>query len=316
MNCIDCGQPKQPRNIKYIASFDGGGVRALFQVRLLQHIKKTFNVCLCQLFDMVVGTSMGGVVALTLAQNNKKSIDKYLEYFLDSDKMNRIADKSIFDRVFGIIQTEPIYDGKGKTKVFKQQFDENLFGDVNIPCVVTGYNLKECLPNYFCSWKEEDAKFPIVTLADITTAIPIYFPPIKVNDTWWIDGGIAISNPAVSAYVIGRKYFGPDTDIRIISMGTGIYQENWNEHNLAEWGPPRWIYHGLVDLLMSAPTQAVTTMMSELLGKNWLRLDSSDIKNVKLDDTREETIQLIIRDADNVFEKNKDAISKFFNQEN
>lgn len=310
--CLDCGQPmKKNRERKTVLSLDGGGVRALFQIKLLQRIKEEQKTCLCQLFDMVVGTSMGGVSALALCYGNLTSIEITLNKMLDHKTMSKLANESILDKVLGQLQVDPVYDGKGKTRVMEELYPGN-FSDLGLPCVITGYNLEICQPYQFRSWNEKDGSIPISKIADITTAVPVYFPPIKHDNSWWVDGGIAEANPAMTAYAMAKDYFGQDTKIRILSIGTGVYRENWNDDDMNEWGAPRWLYHGLIDLLISAPTQAVTTTMAEILGSDWLRIDSPDITNIKLDDISEKSIKLLTQASDSLYEKKKEEIKILF----
>lgn len=50
-----------------ILSLDGGGVKGLGQLVMMRHIeKKCFEIPLMHLFDLVVGTSIGGQIALAL----------------------------------------------------------------------------------------------------------------------------------------------------------------------------------------------------------------------------------------------------------
>jgi patatin-like phospholipase/acyl hydrolase len=50
-----------------ILSLDGGGVKGLAQLVALGRIeKKCFNIPMIQLFDLIVGTSIGGQIALAL----------------------------------------------------------------------------------------------------------------------------------------------------------------------------------------------------------------------------------------------------------
>jgi len=50
-----------------ILSLDGGGVKGLAQLTTLRHIeKKCFQIPVTQLFDLIIGTSIGGQIVLAL----------------------------------------------------------------------------------------------------------------------------------------------------------------------------------------------------------------------------------------------------------
>ncbi|CAG8505950.1 11269_t:CDS:2 [Gigaspora rosea] len=64
------------------------------------------------------------------------------------------------------------------------------------------------------------------TFVDIlmaTTATPTFYPPHKISDKTFIDGGIYFNNPASAAYDEAIRYNVPKEKISVISLGTGCY---------------------------------------------------------------------------------------------
>ena len=49
-----------------ILSLDGGGIRSLFSAAVLAHLEKDFEIRITDYFDLIVGTSTGGIIALAL----------------------------------------------------------------------------------------------------------------------------------------------------------------------------------------------------------------------------------------------------------
>jgi patatin-like phospholipase/acyl hydrolase len=322
VDIITCKKPRKPI---LVLSLDGGGIRSIFQVQILLRISEEFNICLCSLFDMVVGTSMGGAVCLTLSNNCKKGVKSCLSNFLDDKVLCRFGNKSWWDKVMDKLQFEPLYSGNGKREIFKRQYGGAKFGEMSIPTVITAYDMKRCEPRFFQSWKESEKDILVSTIADITTSAPVYFPPIKFEDSWFVDGGVAMSNPSVVAYTYAKEYFSErksknktencdhseKLDIRILSIGTGIYREHWNSHELNKWGAPQWLQHGLLELAFSAPTQAVDMLTKELLDDKLLRLNSYEIGNIKMDDCEKDTVDTLIKTADIIFNTKKELIREF-----
>lgn len=312
MICHDCKKERVCKgNKKIILSLDGGGIRGVFQVCLLIKIQQETNRCLCTMFDMIVGTSIGGIIGIFLAQYDHSSVSKTLEDMINYDTLCTIMNKSLLDKVFENLQADPIYDGIGKTKILNEFFKIKKFGDVGIPCAVTTYNLKTCSPRVFCSWKPEDDHYDPVLLGNATSSAPTYFPMTKIDNEWYADGGVAANNPASIAYTLGKDYFGADTDICIVSLGTGTYDGCWDHDDLAGWGGPQWLMHGLIDMVMNAPGQMVSQNMTDLLDDHWLRLDSDLIGSIKTDDISRKNIAKMEAAACKVYEDNKDAIKAF-----
>jgi patatin-like phospholipase/acyl hydrolase len=264
------------------------------------------------MFDMIVGTSIGGATALFLSQYKQHSIHDTFTQMTNYDVVKNIAPKSLWDRLAGSIQTCPIYNGAGKRNTFANFLKVKKMKDLAIPCAVTTYNLKESDPRVFCSWEEKDGDYDPLLLAQATTAAPTYFPPVKIDNEWHADGGIACNNPSAIAYSLAKEYFEENSDIKILSIGTGKYDGCWNDHDdLDGWGPPAWVFNGLIDMLISAPGQAVTMNMEELLEEKFFRLNCTEIDNIKIDDITRCNVQKLKDAADNLFEANKDRITEF-----
>ena len=60
-----------------ILCLDGGGVRGLVQIEMLRQIEQRTGKRITELFDWIVGTSTGGIIALTLVYGRSLSHHKY-----------------------------------------------------------------------------------------------------------------------------------------------------------------------------------------------------------------------------------------------
>ena len=50
-----------------ILCIDGGGVRGIYPAYILKRIEEAFDIKLYEIFDMVVGTSTGSIIASAIA---------------------------------------------------------------------------------------------------------------------------------------------------------------------------------------------------------------------------------------------------------
>src|SRR5690348_409793 len=51
-----------------ILAIDGGGLRGLFPVGVLAKLEATYGITISECFDLIVGTSTGGIIALGLGK--------------------------------------------------------------------------------------------------------------------------------------------------------------------------------------------------------------------------------------------------------
>jgi uncharacterized protein len=52
-----------------VLSIDGGGIKGLYSARILERFEKKFNCHIADYFDLICGTSTGGLIALGLSLN-------------------------------------------------------------------------------------------------------------------------------------------------------------------------------------------------------------------------------------------------------
>jgi len=322
------------RNVRRVLAIDGGGIRGIFPSTVLQKIVTYLKVTLTSQIELVVGNSIGGILALAIAQH----VDTAPDVFLSTSNVNRIFNKSMWDAVLGIYQIHPKYDGTGKHEVLKQYFGDRLFGTCVIPTVLIAYNMETNQPRLFCSWDVDDAKLTCVDVAEATSAAPLYFPPALVQGQLYADGGLACNNPSLVAYTIATELWPQDNQFRILSIGNGNYKlkpvihtnpQSWGlpkwltsgnhrlkpvvNADLQAWGLPKWLTSGLFDILYNAPNQITEDLVSKLLPfPRFLRIDSDTIGSIVLDDTGVETRDTLKTEGAKVFLTHMDKLATFF----
>ena len=69
-------------NERKILSIDGGGIKGIYAAKVLAFIETTFNIRICDYFDMLAGTSTGAIIAAALALGIKACdiYDMYINY--------------------------------------------------------------------------------------------------------------------------------------------------------------------------------------------------------------------------------------------
>jgi patatin-like phospholipase/acyl hydrolase len=139
-----------------ILSIDGGGTRGIIPVQFLKLIEKETQIPIAQSFDLIAGTSTGGILACALSLGKKKhSIDpKYSLEQIEELYLNRSTE------IFGTMKVPftnwnvpfkgirkfskgfigPRYSNKGINKVLNEYFENNRILDCICPILVTSYD--------------------------------------------------------------------------------------------------------------------------------------------------------------------------------
>ncbi len=285
------------KQIKILA-IDGGGVKGAAAAKFLETLELSGNFSLYDKFDMIAGTSTGGLMALYIAAKKATGAD-CVELFSEK-KVKTIMDKSFWDETLPM-QTRPKYDGVGKTKVITDCFGDLLLNDVEKKVLVTAYDIILRRIVVFKSFGGADCEYKpsIAEVAEATSAAPTFFPTVKTTDTpprWLIDGGMSANNPSMCALVEAMKLGYKPEQIKLLSVGTGLQIRGRDKANdLGErsqtWGSIDWFFNGIMEHFFAANTSATTYHCQKMLGENFLRVNGPLIYcNDDMDETRKGNI--------------------------
>lgn len=99
-----------------ILALDGGGIKVLFSAAFLSKLEDDLNTKITDHFDLVVGTSTGGIIALGLGLSPKELIEFYFT------KAPRIFQKIPFlrDLLFAKYSGKTI-ESVSRRKMFRRQ---------------------------------------------------------------------------------------------------------------------------------------------------------------------------------------------------
>ena len=62
----------QQRAVRRVLSIDGGGIRGIIPALVLAHLERQMGAPAIELFDLIVGTSTGGILALGLSLQDQQ----------------------------------------------------------------------------------------------------------------------------------------------------------------------------------------------------------------------------------------------------
>jgi patatin-like phospholipase/acyl hydrolase len=236
-----------------ILSIDGGGIRGIIPAMVLAEIEKRTGQPIAHLFDLIAGTSTGGILAVGLAIPRDASTPLYsASQLIDlyAKQGARIFSRSLLHRLAacGNLRREK-YTSVGIEQVLLDYFGESRLRDAVTGLLITSYEIERSFPFFFRSAiarERADYDFPAREVARATSAAPTYFPPMKLpsgtheGHYTLIDGGMFANNPAACALVEARTTHAAANDFLVVSLGTGELNLRLPYQQAKDWGVVRW----------------------------------------------------------------------------
>ncbi|TCB75665.1 CBASS cGAMP-activated phospholipase [Acinetobacter sp. ANC 4177] len=248
-------------NIVKVLSLNGGGVRGLFTISFLAEIERIIesqsdaqNVKIGDYFDLITGTSIGGILALGLASG--KSARELESVF--KDNASKIFPTWRYIVKKWLLPFCPIYKSEPLRKTITSMIDENLvFNDLERRVMIPTVNLSSGNPFFFKTPHDpsfsRDGVLKLIDAAMATSAAPTYFSPHYCADkeAYFADGGLVANNPSfigLKEVLHNMKSDFPNArieDIKILNIGTlnehyclrpKVLGKKWNNGYLGLWG--------------------------------------------------------------------------------
>lgn len=297
--------------IRHILSVDGGGIRGLLPALLLDSVEqKTGSPC-SKLFDMVSGTSTGGIIAAGLFHgcSARTMVQLYLQHG------GKIFERTLWSKLrTGFGAWAPKYDPAeleyqlesvlgitrlsypyAKTELVIPTYCIRLPG----PSDIDGDGVKECASSMVFrsteARKNPTYDFELAQICRATSAAPTFFPAAHIvsqaGDKYvCIDGGVYANNPAALAYVSASRLW-PQDDIRVISLGTGSAVRAIP--GSGNFGALQWAPH-IMGPAMDGVADSVSSGMREHIGSRFTRCEIA-MTNVHeaFDDASPDNIKLL-----------------------
>lgn len=118
-----------------ILSIDGGGIRGIVPALVLADLEARTGQRVSDLFDLVAGTSTGGVLALALTRDDPVPADKLVSLY--GREGRSIFSKSFWRRLPGYALMDERYSDKGLVRVLKKYLGESSLAEASPPVLVT-----------------------------------------------------------------------------------------------------------------------------------------------------------------------------------
>ncbi len=296
--------------VKYILSVDGGGIRGIIPAIILAEIEQRTRKTIAEIFDLMAGTSPGGIVVAGLCKKDKPqySANDLVEFYREYGPY--IFKSSFFRRSILSWFNCAQYPHKNIESVLDKYFGEDILKNTLSNVLITSYDIQNNCPFFFKSWKEGNIKLKDALRA--ATAAPTYFAPkyLKVNqkEMVLVDGGVFANNPAACAYASGKRLF-PNDDILLLSIGTG--RTDRSIANSRRFGKIGWI-KPLLNVMFASSLDAVNYQLDQVIADKYIRIQSQlKIASPDMDNITSKNIKSLQQEANAMIEDNQELIDKF-----
>jgi len=239
-----------------VLTLDGGGIRAMIQLRVLKILEDRIglDIPIQEFFDLIVGTSGGGIVGLAIGERNMRLPDAtkmFREFSRRAFQARRGANIPLLGTLIRV-RHHSRYETHGLEDALKESFgSELLFGgsrQVQSPSrckvavtttdtnehakLLANYNRATRLqtPYEFQRFEKSEQDLRVWEAARATSAAPGFFKAFycSQNGHTYEDGALKLNNPVLAAdyerQVIWpeRCHLFPDI---LVSIGTGYFPD-------------------------------------------------------------------------------------------
>lgn len=224
-----------PRVVR-ILSIDGGGLRGAIPcqclIKMEENLGRGFGIA--EGFDVITGTSTGGILGIGLSLRNKKT-GRPLYRAADLMKLYTNHGEDIFPPkqrkkvLTGLFKVK--YDPAPLEMVLREQLQDATLCDVEPLLLVAAHDVQLDQLFMFDSARAKSGEvgmnFYLRDVARATSAAPTYFPQAKIWDVQghqervFVDGGVVANHPAAHAFWRARELYPQANYFEIVSLGTG-----------------------------------------------------------------------------------------------
>jgi uncharacterized protein len=290
--------------MRKILSIDAGGVRGIIPATILAEVEARTGQPVCSLFDLLAGTSSGGMLVLAL---NCPATSGRAQPLRSAKEVTSLfhewGNRAFGDKLSKRIQPLAEFSSdNGIEDMFREYFGDALLSDSIKPTIVTSFDLTTAQPFFLNSAKGGDDLL-MWQAARATTAVPPYFSPLRlsISDTPFrrareaclVDGSLFASNPAMCALVEARSLFPEEDDFLLISLGCG------DAHRASFPAALRQNRRRIFDFSATAHSACVDYQMRAFLpGQRYIRIQTDLASEFdRIDDASEKNLLALQREA-------------------
>jgi patatin-like phospholipase/acyl hydrolase len=286
-----------------VLAIDGGGIRGIIPALVLSEVERRTGRRIYELFDLIAGTSTGGILACALCAPDPLPAEQLVAIY--EEEGPAIFDRSIWQRIRsaeGLLDEK--YDAGALDRALERFLSDKRLAESKPDLLIPAYNLGEPGPYFFKSRKarDEGEDFPLSVVARATSAAPTYFEPLPVAAQTLVDGGVFAANPAMCALAEVLRS-GPLDEVRLLSLGTGERTRKRRFADVQDWGLVEWA-RPIIDVVFDGVSDAVHYQLLHALGEEryWRLQTELTLASDDLDDAGEENLRDLRTQAERLIE--------------
>jgi patatin-like phospholipase/acyl hydrolase len=278
-----------------ILAIDGGGLRGIFPAGVLAQFEATHGISVAECFDLIVGTSTGGIIALGLGKGLSPA--EIQDFYLQRGPKIFAGADGVLRKAVQLVENK--FESDTLQKELQECFGDTLLGESKKRLVITSYDMENddvrLMKTAHHKRLRNDHKLPMWQVALATSAAPTYFSACKaIPNTRLVDGGVWANNPTMVGLTEAVSLLEvPLHDIRILSIGTS-YELKHRPDSLDTAGKWGWkeeavdvMFRGQshaavkqAQLLLDTPDQQRVFRLDFAVPKDTFGLDKVDLKRM------------------------------------
>ena len=247
-----------------ILSLDGGGLKGLFTAGFLTRWEESENTRIVEHFDLITGTSTGGIIAISLGLGF--SAREIRDFYLEE------AEAIFPPSILGGLRhwTGVKYSSEGLRRALEKRFGTKRLGDSRSRLVIPAFSAKEQRIHLFKTPHHprlrNDFKELAIAVAMATAAAPTYLEPLeRESGLTLVDGGVWANNPVMIGVAECLGYLQqPQQAISALRIGTTEAVARLDKH--PDQGGKVQLAGPLIEYMMRGQMESAAAMAFHILG--------------------------------------------------
>jgi hypothetical protein len=290
-----------------VLSIDGGGIRGIIPALVLAEVERRSGRPTRELFDLIAGTSTGGIIACAVGTGRPAS--EVVRLYLDEGP-------EIFSRTVArrLVTGDGVLDERYADDALEAALDAYLgtttLGASQVDLLITAYDLHARETVFFKSWADEWRDVRMRDAARATGRCAHLLRAAAARRALAHRRRVFATNPAMCAYAeAARLRGGADAaDVRIVSLGTGRLTRRIEHDDAKGWGQLGWV-RPVIDVVIDGVAATVDYQLDQLLGARHQRFQVTlDRASDDLDDASERNLALLQEQARELIAERSDDL--------